>query len=149
MTCVLSCLCFPIRFFSVVAFSRDVVVYVSRLPYNGMGDAPRDQPQEWLRRIANLFRETGSAAEYTEISGPAAGTLGAPPAPPPLPDLRDTNQFLDFFARALDFAIFRHKSRRPPSVTSGIDDQVRTIRFERAFEICSGFIGIPRRDPAI
>ena len=70
-----------------------------------MGDETCDQRQEWAREVVNLSRERGSAAEWPLILGAVTKVLGANPVHPPIPDLRNPDLYLDFFARAQEFAI--------------------------------------------
>ena len=59
------------------------------------------------------------------------------PAPPPLPGLRDTELYLDFFGQPLDFAVFAHKSRRPLAIGSGNNSKSKA-RERICEQICVG-----------
>ena len=100
-------------------------LYFFRLSDDGMGDKSSSQQPEWAGRIADLFRERGSAEEWPEISRAVARTLGIPPTPPSMSDIRDKGLYLDCFAKTLDYAISPHKTRHPLHVASGINDKAR------------------------
>ena len=90
-----------------------------------MGGKSQDERRERMRRIANLFRERGSAEDRSGLLGAVAQTLGSSPTPALPPDPRQPSQYLDAFAKTADFAIFPRKSRRPLAVAVRINDKAR------------------------
>ena len=87
-----------------------------------MGDKSRRGQQEWMRRIANLFRERGSAEKRSGLLGAVPQTLGVSPTPTPLPDLHEPSVYIDSSAKAFDFAIFPQVSRLPLAAAAGDND---------------------------
>ena len=71
--------------------------------------------------MANLFRERGSAGEWPLILGAVAKKLGVYRTPPPKPDMKDPEVYLDLFAKTLDVATFPKIGRHALSVASGAD----------------------------
>ena len=68
--------CLPFLFFSLVVGSGSAVVLCNFLSDNGMGVKTWGEQQEWAQKVANLFRERGSADEGPPILGAAAKKLG-------------------------------------------------------------------------
>ena len=84
------------------------------------GNKSREAEQDGLRQIVQMRRTHGAGSDLPALLGEAARPFGAPPVPPPLPDLGDPGLYLDFFGQILDFAVSPHKSRRPLAIGSGI-----------------------------
>ena len=68
--------------------------------------------------MANLFRERGSAENWSAILGAAAKTMGINPTLPSPPDLHNPSLNSDVFAKTLDIVIFPRKS-----AASGMNDK--------------------------
>ena len=64
-------------FLRVAEFRRNFVVYICFLNI-GMDDSARGQQQEWARKVANQFRERGSAEGWSAISGAGENSGGIP-----------------------------------------------------------------------
>ena len=144
--CALSWLCSLIRFRRCGTQWGFRCMYFG-LPNNGMGAKSRDQQQEWARRIANLRRDRGSAGKRPEILGAVARTLGVSPAPPPFTGSRDTGCSWNSPRRPWTLPSPRVNPDAPSLLLRGLTAQFAhgngfTIRFERAFKIRSGCIGI-------
>ena len=85
-----------------------------------MGDKSRAAKQVCLRQIAQMSRTHGTESDWSALLREAAPSLSALPVPPPPPDIRDPQLYLDFFRQTHGFASFPHESRRPLAIGSGI-----------------------------
>ena len=77
-------------------------------------------------------------ADWPEILGAAAKTLGVLPTLPLPPEFQNPGVFVDVFAQTLDFSVFPRKSRHALSVNLGTTTRAHghglMTRFDRAFK---------------
>ena len=81
-----------------------------------------------MRQAVKLFRERGSAEDWSSHLGVVAQTMVAAPIPPPLPGPRDPELYLGFFSCASDFSLdFSAGIRDKARAWGWLIDQARTV----------------------
>ena len=100
-------------FFSCILFSGEKKNHTTQ-----MDNSSQESRRDCLRQIAQMRRTRGSESDWYALLGEAARSLSVRPAAPPLPNLSDLVLFWGFFGRAVEYAVFPYKLKRPVALGS-------------------------------
>ena len=69
--------------------------------------------QDWAQQVLGAITAVGSSQAWPDLLGNVALNLGVCPRAVPMTNLQEPAVYMDFFASALDVALFPHLRRHP------------------------------------